>query len=65
MRRKNNDCMILLIVFEINILDGFNIRGIFGYELNIYKEKIFNKIVIYGSFEFVGQSGFIEVFCNK
>ena len=41
MRRKNNDCMTLLIAPEINILDGLNIRGTFGYESNIYKEKIF------------------------
>lgn len=39
MRRKNNDCMTLLIAPEINILDGLNIRGTFGYESNIYKEK--------------------------
>lgn len=35
--------MTLLIAPEINILDGLNIRGTFGYESNIYKEKIFIK----------------------
>ena len=65
MRRKNNDCMTLLIAPEINILDGLNIRGTFGYESNIYKEKIFNKTVTYGSFEPAGQSGLTEVSRNK
>ncbi|MCS2668770.1 TonB-dependent receptor [Bacteroides fragilis] len=65
MRRKNNDCMTLLIAPEINILDGLNIRGTFGYESNIYKEKIFNETVTYGSFEPAGQSGLTEVSRNK
>lgn len=64
-RRKNNDCMTLLIAPEINVLDGLNIRGTFGYESNIYKEKTFNKTVAYGSFEPAGQSGLTEVSRNK
>ena len=64
-KNKHNDCMTLLISPEITIMEGLNVKGTFGYESNIYKEKTFNKTVEYGAFEPAGQSGVLDVSRNK
>lgn len=65
MYAQHNDCMTLLISPEISPAKGLLIKGVFGYESNIYKGKTFNKTVEYGSFEPAGQSGVVNVSRNK
>lgn len=65
MRKKYNDVLTLLVSPEINPLEGLNIKGVFGYESNIYREKTFNKTVTYEEFEPAGQSGITEVTRNQ
>lgn len=62
---QHNDCMTLLISPEITPVKGLLIKGVFGYESNIYKGKTFNKTVEYGSFAPAGQSGVVDVSRNK
>ena len=65
MRNKNNDCMTLLISPEVNVLNGLTLKGTFGYESNIYKEKTFDKIVSYDEFTPAGQAAITEQSRNK
>lgn len=65
MYRQHNDCMTLLISPEITPVKGLLIKGTFGYESNIYKDKTFRKTVEYDDFEPAGQSGVVDVSRNQ
>lgn len=61
----HNDVMTLLISPEIKVMDGLTLKGTFGYESNIYKNKIFEKTVEFGAYEPTGQVAFVSVPRNK
>lgn len=62
---KHNDVMTLLISPEIKVMDGLTLKGTFGYESNIYKDKSFQKTVEFDAFEPAGQASIVSVARNK
>lgn len=55
----------VLITPELNLFDGLNIKGLFGYESNTYDDKVSQKTVLYDAFEPAGQASNQFISRNK
>ena len=55
----------VLITPELNLFDGLNIKGLFGYESNTYEDKVSQKTVFYDAFEPAGQASNQFISRNK
>lgn len=63
--KNYNDAVSVLVAPEIKILDGLIVKGNFAYESNTYRDKSFEKTVVYDSFEQAGQAATTEENRNK
>lgn len=63
--KNYNDRVTLLISPEVKIIDGLIAKGNFAYETSTYRDKTFDKTVVYDAFEPNGQSAVTEVSRNK
>lgn len=55
----------MLVTPELNLFDCLNVKGVFGYESNIYNDKTFQKTVFYEAFEPAGQASNQFIARNK
>lgn len=65
MRKLYNNNVSVLITPELNPIEGLNVKGVFAYESNTYKQKQFDKTVEFSAFEPASQEAVIYVPRNQ